>query len=378
MTQHMPPQALSLFDLLARTWALKQDIQQVLFNKDGTALAVALADGRLAFVGVADAEGPDKRMRMELETGRTTIRQREKPLPLPLTSEDITALPGRKLCQLGPQGFAFVHSSGDELWRATARGQLLRLWRGNGATITALTALPGAAQIVVARGTAVSVLNAEGGEALHSTDLSHDVHDIASSADGSLLACCGAGQISLVKTDGLQHQATVASQEEILTMRWSPCARWLVAGCREKLVLVVDVAAGKADRITDFPQAVRAVDFSKKSRAMVAAGAFRVVGWALPDLPFGDDEGDPITTGKPGLMIVDLLSVHGARDLCAVVYSNSLVTICRVGQPEELMLREGNGVAVTSIAWSEDGTYLALGSKDGSLSIVTFPDNMFK
>lgn len=378
MTQHMPPQALSLFDLLARTWGLPLETRQVLFNKEGTALAVALADGRLTFVGVADAEGPDKRMRMELETGRTTIRPREKPLPVPLTNEETRAMPGRKLCRLGPQGFAFVHSSGDELWRATARGQLLRLWRGDGTEITALTALPGAAQIVLACGAAVSVLNAEGGEALHSTDLSHEARDIVSSADGSLLACYGAGQISLVKADGMECQATVATQAEVLTMCWSPCARWVVAGCRDKSVLVVDVAAGKADRITDFPQAVQAVDFSKKSRAMVASGAFRVVGWALPDLPFGDDDGNPITTGKPGLMIVDLLSVHGARDLCAVVYSNSLVTICRVGQPEELMLCEGNGVAVTSIAWSEDGTYLALGSKDGSLSIVTFPDKMFK
>ena len=77
MTQHMPPQALSLFDLLARTWDLDQNIRQVLFNMDGTALAVVQADGRMTFVGVKDAEGPEKRIRQELDTGRMTIRARE-------------------------------------------------------------------------------------------------------------------------------------------------------------------------------------------------------------------------------------------------------------------------------------------------------------
>ncbi|WP_339692429.1 hypothetical protein [Celeribacter baekdonensis] len=378
MTQHMPPQALSLFDLLARTWDLDQNIRQVLFNMDGTALAVVQADGRMTFIGVKDAEGPEKRIRQELDTGRMTIRAREKPLPMPLTSRDATALSDSKICPLGGQGFAFVHSEGEELWRATPRGQLLRLLPSEGTDITALSALPGAARIVVGRGDQISVVSAEGGEPLSSTELTHDVRDIAVSDDGGLLACWGAGHISLIKTDGLELGTTLPCQGQVLAMRWSPCARWLIAGCRDKSVLVVDAAAGTADRIVDFPQAVQSVDFSATSRAMVASGAFRVVGWALPELPFGDHEGDPITTGKPGLTIVDRLSVHGKRDLCAVVYSNGLVTICRVGQPEEMMLREGTGVAVTSVAWSGTGTHLALGTEDGTVSIVTFPDDMFK
>ena len=100
--------------------------------------------------------------------------------------------------------------------------------------------------------------------------------------------------------------------------------------------------------------------------------------WRLPDLPFGDHAGDPIATGKPGLTIVDRIAAHPARDLCAVAYANGLVVICRIGHPDEMMLREGTGVPVRALSWSDDGSHLAIGDADGTLSIATFPKNMFK
>lgn len=86
MIEAKPPQALSLFDLIGREWTLDQPVKQALFNASGTALAFLRADGAVALAPVADAEDPEKRIRMELDTGRTTIRPREKPLaPLTIT-----------------------------------------------------------------------------------------------------------------------------------------------------------------------------------------------------------------------------------------------------------------------------------------------------
>ncbi len=59
-------------------------------------------------------------------------------------------------------------------------------------------------------------------------------------------------------------------------------------------------------------------------------------------------------------------------------WANGLVTLCPIGQPDELMLIEGKGAAVTAMDWSRDGQNLALGFADGRAAILTFPKVMFK
>ena len=151
-----------------------------------------------------------------------------------------------------------------------------------------------------------------------------------------------------------------------------------MAGGQDKAVLLIDVPAGTCDRIVDFPQPVGSLGFNARAGALIAGGAFRVVGWRLPDLPFGRHSGDPIVTGRPGLTIVDHVAAHPDRDLCAVAYANGLIVLCRVGHPDEMLLREGTGVPVNALHWSDDGAHLAIGDADGTLSIATFPKSMFK
>ncbi|SMC94865.1 WD40 repeat domain-containing protein [Primorskyibacter flagellatus] len=378
MTQHKPPQAMTLFDLLARTWTLPGEVRDVIFNAAGSSLAVLLADGRLAFISVKDAEHPESRVRIEADTGRTSIRPRTKTLPAPVLSDAAIARADLTPCRLGDQGFAFSNADTNALWRATARGQTLAVKGARNEAVTALASIPRTGRIVLAYDSRLALVAEDGGAELATAELSHGVSRIAVSDDGRVLGCLGGGQISIVASDDLKSTSTFACEGEVLDLGWSPCKRWLVAGCANKTVLLIDVQAGVSDRIVDFPDAVRTIGFSNKARAMIASGAFRVVGWTLPDLPFGDDEGSAIETGKPGLTLVDLVAVHPKRDLCAVSYANGLVMICRIGHPDEMLLREGSGATVNSLAWSDDGAHLAIGGRDGSVSIATFPKNMFK
>lgn len=378
MTQHKPPQAMTLFDLIARTWEVKTEISGLLFNAKGTALTAVLADGRLAFVSVNDAESPDSRVRIEADTGRPSIRPRSKPLPPPVITEAQIARTDVAPCRLGDQGIAFAHMEADVLWRATARGQVLAMNASPRAEATALAALPKAGLIAAAFDSQLSLLTEAGGAEMSFLDLPHLVTRIAVAADESLLACWGEGRVSVVSSADLELRQTLVCEGTVLDLEWSPCKRWLVAGCADKAVTLVDFAAGACDRIVDFPAAIHSLGFSRAGNALIASGAFRVVGWALPDLPFGDHEGTPISTGKPGLTIVDRVAAHPARDLCAVGYSSGLVMLCRIGHPDEMLVREGTGKAITALAWSDDGAHLAIGGTDGHLSIATFPKNMFK
>lgn len=378
MTKHSPAQSLSLFDLLARTWDLGAEIRDVRFNVVGSTAAVTLADGVLAFLQVQDAEDPEMRMRTELETGRMTIRPREKPLPVPVRSQEPVAAVGTALCPVAQQGFAFVHHDGAEIWRATARGQLLRIAKAGEGRVTALSALPDKRGLLVARGARVDIMSPENGITLASRALEHAVTRIALSADAQRIACWGEGQMTVLDAGDLACVAQIAADGQGICLAWSPDGHWIAGGCADKSLLLVDVAKGQADRIVDFPAPVTTVAFSSKANAMIASGAFRVVGWHLPDLPFGAHEGEAVETGKPGLTLVETVAAHPLRDLCAVGYANGLVTICQIGRREEMMVREGRGDAVTTLAWSPDGRHLAIGTAAGAASIATFPKTMFK
>lgn len=378
MTQHKPPQAITLFDLIARTWTLDTGIDSLSFNAKGTSLSAVLADGRLAFVSVKDAESPDSRVRVEADTGRSSIRPRSKPLPPPVVSDGPMASLHVAPCRLGEQGTAFALVETGALWRATARGQVLAMNAAPRDEVTALAALPRAGAVAAAFGGQLTLLAEAGGAEMAFVDLPHGITRIAVSPDETLLACSGAGQVSFVTAKDLTLQQTIPCAGEVLDLQWSPCQRWLVGGCRDKAVLLVDVTSGKADRIVDFPAAVHNAGFCKPADAMVASGAFRVVGWRLPDLPIGDHDGTPIETGKPGLTLIDRVAVHPTRDLCAVGYATGLVMLCRVGHADEMLVREGSGEPVTALAWSDDGAHLSIGGAEGSLSIATFPKNMFK
>ncbi len=378
MTQHVPPQAMSLFDLIGRHWTVKNGVVDVQFNQDGSALTALLTCGSLAFLSTKDAESPDVRMRQEVDTGRMTLRPREKALPPVLYGQDTLAQRAVGVARYGDKGFAFLDAETGALWRATARGQMLRIPEAEDAAISALTQAPGWRSLWVARDGVLEERSADGGVVQRALDAPHAVEGMDVSPDGRLMACWGAGRISVLQLDNGAVRFTADHAPKIAALSWTPCGSWLVAGCADKAVTLCRLADGALDRITDFPAAVNAVDTSARSNMLLAAGAFRIVGWALPDLPFGDHQGTPTETGKPGLTVVERLAIHQGRDICAACYGNGMVVACRAGQPDELMIDQGRGASVTAMKWSPDGKHLAWGDVAGNLSIATFPKDMFK
>lgn len=374
MIETKPPQALSLYELIGREWALPEPVTRVAFNANHSAVACTLADGRMALVPMADAEHPEQRIRMDLETGRTTIRPRKDALPAPQLTDPLHE--GSVICPLGEQGFA-VAGHGSALWQVTARGQTVRLARDGAAPVSALCPA-GGGRILIARGRHLSLVEPDGKTEVASVDLPSPARMLARAPDGRTVAAWADGQLFILRADTLERLQSIAVAGDAMSLAWSPDGRWVAAGCADKALTLVDLSREEADRIVDFPAPVASANFSAKARALMASGAFRVVGWRLPDLPFGTHEGDPIQTGKPGLTLVDRIATNPARETCAVGYANGLVTLCHPGHRDELMLCEGRGAPVTALEWSGDGAHLALGFADGRAAVVTFPKAMFK
>lgn len=368
----------SLFELLARTWPLEGAVAALAFNRAETAVAFATADGRAAVMALADAETPGKRIRIEFDTGRTTIRPRVNPVPAPTRVGPLADGRAPLLAAFGAQGFCLAAGDGS-LHRVTARGQALRFTPPDPAPVTALAGQPDGEGLAVARGTALALLD-EAGAATAEARLEAPAGVLAFSPDGRVLAVGDEGGVSLLDaTAGLVPLRRIALGAGVVSLAWDPAGQTLAAGCADRSAALVSLAAGAAEpvhRLGGFPEPPASLTIARTPPAMVAAGTYRVAAWTL-----GTDRPEPMKTGRAGLVLVDRVAAHPSRGIVAAGYASGLVLLAHLGEAGEVLLRAGTSGpdrGITALGWSADGHHLALGTAAGEAAIVTFPDPFFK
>lgn len=367
---------LSLFDLLARDWALKGEVAQVVFNHDDTAVAFRLVGGALALGSLKDAESPKMRTRIEADTGRNTIRPRENPVA-PLKTPKIALQSGLPVIRFGTQGFAAIDADG-ALQQVTAGGQVLVKLKPAEGVVTSLCSDLSGEIIVIARQAELTLYGA-GMSVLAEIALDHVVTCLAIASDGKTLAAWGEGTLSLidVANPSTAPQA-IACNGEITEISWQKSGQHLSCASADKSFYIINRAEGTAQRVEDFPSPVRNTAFSETGKALVTSGAFRLVSWDSNDLPQNDEPGTPLTTGKAGFVVINAIAAHPKRSLVATGYANGLLAIASIGKAEEMMLHQEKDAEVSSLCWSKTGEHLAIGYSSGKAAIVTFPDQMFK
>lgn len=357
---------LQLFDLIAREWSLPAAVDQVLFNAAGSAVAFASADGAVHLAAVADRESANSRVRRALDTGRLTIAPRAKPCP-PLKPCDHTLGRSSLLARLGPSGFAFGKTTG-RINSVSPGGIAAHIPARCDGPVSALAATPDGGIVAYGCGAEVHLAPRDESQDLTLTAPA-EVTALAFSPDGQELAVAhGLGLTRWRMTDLAAPLAEISLPRPVALV-WDETAQRLAALMEGDGFCLIDAVTGAVERQGSFPAPVRSLSFSRPGKAVLASGAFRVAGWA---------EGVPVSTGRPGLVLVEAVAAAPNRPLVAVGYANGLLSLAEIGGPSEILLRENTGAAVTALAFSPDGACLALGSADGSAALVELPDAMFK
>jgi hypothetical protein len=340
-----------LFDLLARSWTLEAAITDVALDRAGKAAGFALADGRVALMPLDDPESPLARMRVEADSGRSTIRPREKPVAQPiLTPELATRAP-----LLAPSNMIGLVAAGRDgrIHRVTPRGQVISLC--NKAEPIFALAADGLGRLAIAR------------------DGRTDLHD----------------------EDGMARQAGLLTPGPAHALAFAPDDRSLAVALKESLIIgqprkgyelfplggsgpIGFSADGRWLVGCKFRAAPTSVTFCRAADAVFASGAFRAAGWSLATPPFGNEATGALKTGRSGLVLIDKVAAHPARDLIALGTADGAVAIAQAGRAEEMPLRQADGAAVTALAWSADGLHLAIGTANGEAALVTLPPQLFK
>ncbi|RWL79761.1 MAG: hypothetical protein EOR67_31075 [Mesorhizobium sp.] len=368
---------LTLFDLLARSWALPSAVETLEFSDDSSVAAFACADGTIALASLTDPEPPESRVRVSGDLGQTTIRPREKPLaPLIVTERLLDGAP--LIAASGQSGFLAGASDG-RIVRVAATGEIdntdIRLdgvivaldhARGQG-----LTAVSDGADVVLATasGGTIRSLPRDGGGNVAALGFSPSGRQLAVCRDHEISIWTLVGEPALIRTIGFP-QATAA-------VRWSADSEWVACPLASGGFGVARLADGKAGAVSDFPAPARTVSWSERADALIASGAFRIAAWSMKLPPLEGETGGALVTGRPGLVVVEAVAGHPTRPLAAAGFANGQIVIARIGERDELLVKPSGG-AITALAWSADGRHLAAGTANGGASLITFPAQMFK
>lgn len=360
---------LQLFDLIAREWSLPAPAAQIAFNAAGSAVAFACGDGSVHLVPTADKDSPAKRVKRAVDDARLTITPRKLPVS-PLKRADFTADRSSAVIPFGPTNFAFALTTG-RINSLTPGGIAVHLAARAPGPISALAATSDGAMIAHASGCSVQVEASEAdGAAALETPVPASM--LAFSPDGRVLAAAAGRAVIRWPVDDWQNAVQTALPDTALSVEFSADGAWLLCRLDSEGLALIDTRTGAVQCFGRFPAPVRSACVHAPTGTVLASGAFRVAGWSL------NPGNAPLASGKPGLMLIDAVATSPARNLVAVGYANGLVSLAEINKPGEMLLRENTGAEIAAMAWSRDGSFLAISGADGGAALVEFPASMFK
>lgn len=360
---------LQLFDLIARDWTLSSPADRVLFNNDATALAFDCADGALRLAATADKASPNKRTRRAADDARLTIAPRTAPVGV-LKTADYTKARTSPVVAYGPSHFAFGTENG-RINCTTPGGISNYLSHKAAGPIRAVAATANEdGPLAFACGCEVTLYRTANTDTPETVTLPSEVVTLGFSPDGTALAI-GHGSGTSVWTFAAD---TPGFELDLIstTLNWSEDGRWLACTLASTGFALIDVPGQTAVTHENFSGAVKSAAFGADGNTVIASGAFRVASW---DLEAPDNS---ILTGKAGMVLIEAIASCPTRNLVAVGYANGLVSVARIGEAGEILLRADTGSGITALDWSSDGRFLGLAEADGSAALVEFPDEMFK
>lgn len=368
---------LTLFDLLARHWEGLAPVEAIRFGADNGAVAFACADGTVAIATMTDAEPPEARIRVSGDLGQAAIRPREK-TPAPVAVSTVLHERAPPLVAAGSGGFIVGTVDGtvlDLAGDATVKGARARIER----PVAALDVSWASGVIAVADEVAVRLSQGPG-------DLSERLADggdgevvaVRFSHDGRHLAIARTESLSVATLDGSGDvPLAFGLLGRPISLEWSDDGQWLACTLGTGGFVLVDLATGRTGTVTGFPGPTRDASWSRPAAALVASGAFRVAAWSMNAPPLDGDMSGALVSGRAGLVAVEAVAAHPLKPLAAAGYANGQILLTQIGGREELLIKPSGG-AVFALGWSADGHHMAAGTADGTISITTFPAQMFK
>lgn len=314
----------------------------------GQTAAFALGDGTVALISLADP-----------------ARLAARP-----AVHDGTALALAADC--GPGAF-LVGGDDGRFARLDAAGEATTIAAWPGRWVEHVMAFPGkGAWRAAACGKGVHLF-AGTGEAAALKSLTHPstVTGIATDGQGKRIAASHYNGVSLWfvgATEDRPRALTWKGSHIGVTM--SPDGRYLVTSMQENALHGWRLEDGADMRMSGYPAKTKSLCFTARTRWLATSGAEAIVCWPFSgDGPMGRAPRE--LAGGDGIL-VSQVACHPQHEVVAAGFADGLVVLVEIESGRVLPVAEPGRGAVTALAWSPDGRWLAFGTETGFAAVVDF------
>ena len=269
------------------------------------------------------------------------------------------------------------------LWNATDGSQTSETELGRGAWVEHVHWRPTAADLksqvpssksqipnpnllAVAAGRKLILVHASGAVAHVFPDAPKTLSALAWHPQGGAVAVACFGSVVLWDVDGFRVQRQFSYSGAIQTLVWSPDGRWLVAGAQDKAVHLWIPEEDQEFHMSGYETRVGELSFSPDSRWLATGGAQDACVWDCSGA--GPDGREPLALPHSGRVCA--VAFQQAHGLLATAGNDGEVALWDVTSREPRVAMIKLTAPASNLAWSPDGTLLAIGSQKGGVLVL--------
>lgn len=211
----------------------------------------------------------------------------------------------------------------------------------------------------------------------HITSLSHPatVGGLAFDDKGSRLAVAHYGGATVWRRDGRRWASSRLVWSGSHTgITFSPDGKYVITTMQEAALHGWRLFDKTDMRMTGYPAKVKSMAFTAGGTHLVTSGADRPVCWPFIGAkgPMGQK---PLQLGSGLESLTTQVAAHPLHPVVAAGYRNGAIILDLVDRDGTIAVRNDDpGGAITALAFSPDGQFLAFGTEDGAAGVITLPN----
>ncbi len=204
-----------------------------------------------------------------------------------------------------------------------------------------------------------------------SIDHPSSISGISFDARGKRLAVSHYNGVTLHWASGAGTPQMLEWKGSHIGVLMSPDAKFVVTAMQELALHGWKLPEAKNMHMAGYPAKTRSLAWSAKGKWLATSGAPAVICWPFfhKDGPMGKG---PVELAGPG-PLVTTVACHPKRDILAAGFEDGLVLLFRMDDAADILVTKANGSAVSSLAFSQDGTQLGYIRENGTIGLLNLP-----